>query len=254
MKFSASAAIFLAVCLVYVHADERRTSPYGGHRPSPYRPTHHPKPLPVKPHRPLPYHPKPIKPLPYHPKPQHPTPYKPKPQHPTPYKPKPQHPKPQRPSTHRPKPQRPNRPWVMRPQSDNTNININSNTNSNEDIILAELFSQLLSNEEDLCLFDTECFDKKLKTKDIVVEAKANITEDQKAATTKDTETATTNDTEDAITSDIEVVITSEAEATATSDAEASLDQIEQTEEEDAVVVEPRMEAEVEEDVGMAMV
>lgn len=243
MKFSASAAIFLAVCLVYVHADERRTPSYGGNRPSSYRPpSQHLKPLPHKPLRP--YHPKPHHPLPYHPKPQHPLPYRPKPQRPTHYKPKPQHPKPHRPSVHRPKPQRPNRPWVMKPQSDNTNININRNKNSNEGIILAELFSQLIANEEDPCLFGL-CFEKKLKTKDIVVEAKANSTQEE-AATTSDAADATTNDTEDATISD--------AEEATTDDSEASLDQTEQNEQEDAaVVVESRQEGQVEEDDGMAM-
>ncbi|XP_045030136.1 proline-rich receptor-like protein kinase PERK10 isoform X2 [Daphnia magna] len=257
MKFSASAAIFLALCLVYVHADERHTPSYGGNRPPSYRPpSHHLKPHPPKPLHPLPYHPKPQHPLPYHPKPQHPLPYHPKPQHPLPYrpkpqrpthyKPKPQHPKPHRPSVHRPKPQRPNRPWVMKPQSDNTNININRNKNSNEGIILAELFSQLIANEEDPCLFGLGCFEKKLKTKDIVVEAKANSTQEEEAATTSDAADATTNDTEDATISD--------AEEATTDDSEASLDQTEQTEEEDAaVVVESRQEGQVEEDDGMAM-
>ncbi|XP_057374842.1 uncharacterized protein LOC130695806 [Daphnia carinata] len=264
MKFSASAAIFLAVCLVYVHADERRVPSHGGHLPLPYRPpSYHVKPHPPKPYRPQPYHPKPqpplpyhakpIHPLPYHPKPQHPLPYRPKPQRPTPYKPKPQHPKPQRPSTHRPKPQRPNRPWVMQPQSDNTNININRNENSNEDIIFAELFSQLLANAEDPCLFDTDCFDKKLKTKDIAVEAKANKTQEQEPATPSESADATTNDTEAATTNDVADV--------ATDDSEASFDQAEEEdafivesrqEEEDAVVVESRQEAEAEDD-GMIM-
>ncbi|KZS13201.1 Uncharacterized protein APZ42_021668 [Daphnia magna] len=105
----------------------------------------------------------------------------------------------------------------------------------------------LIANEEDPCLFGLGCFEKKLKTKDIVVEAKANSTLEEEAATTSDATDATNNDTEDATTSD--------AEEATTDDSEASLDQaeedavvVESPQEEDAVVVESRQEPEAEED------